>query len=75
VGSTGGLAVEVVVVEPTGADTQIYCRFVDQEVTATIRDRTNVRAGERITLVPDAGRAHLFDAASGKRLATGLQPA
>jgi multiple sugar transport system ATP-binding protein len=75
VGSAGGFAVEVVVVEPTGADTQIYCRFVDQEVTATIRDRTNVRAGERITLVPDAGRAHLFDAASGKRLATGLQPA
>ncbi|HSQ11116.1 MAG TPA: sn-glycerol-3-phosphate ABC transporter ATP-binding protein UgpC [Burkholderiaceae bacterium] len=75
VGSSGGLAVEVVVVEPTGADTQIYCRFVDQEVTATIRDRTNVRAGERITLVPDAGRAHLFDAASGKRLATGFQPA
>jgi multiple sugar transport system ATP-binding protein len=75
VGSTGGLAVEVVVVEPTGADTQVYCRFVDQEVTATIRDRTNVRAGERITLVPDAGRAHLFDAASGMRLATGLQPA
>ncbi len=72
---SGGLAVDVVVVEPTGADTQIYCRFADQEVTATIRDRTNVRAGERITLVPDAGRAHLFDAASGKRLATGLQPA
>jgi multiple sugar transport system ATP-binding protein len=69
VGSAGGLAVEVIVVEPTGADTQIYCRFVDQEVTATIRDRTNVRAGDRITLVPDAGRAHLFDAASGKRLA------
>jgi len=69
VGSVGGFAVEVVVVEPTGADTQIYCRFVDQEVTATIRDRTNVRAGDRITLVPDAGRAHLFDAASGKRLA------
>ena len=69
VGSAGGLAVEVVVVEPTGADTQIYCRFIDQEVTATIRDRTNVRAGDRITLVPDAGRAHLFDAASGKRLA------
>ena len=69
VGNAGGFAVEVVVVEPTGADTQIYCRFVDQEVTATIRDRTNVRAGDRITLVPDAGRAHLFDAASGKRLA------
>jgi multiple sugar transport system ATP-binding protein len=67
-GSAGGLNVDVVVVEPTGADTQIYCRFHDQDVTATIRDRTNVRAGERVTLVPDAARAHLFDSTSGKRL-------
>ena len=66
---TGGLPVDVVVVEPTGADTQLYCRFNDQEVTATIRDRTDVRAGDRIGLVPDAGRAHLFDSSSGKRLA------
>ena len=66
---TGGLPVEVVVVEPTGADTQLYCRFMDKEVTATIRDRTNVRPGDQITLVPDAGRAHLFDAENGKRAA------
>lgn len=69
IGSGEGLAAEVVVVEPTGADTQIYCRCNGQDVTATIRDRTNVRPGDRIVLVPDAGRAHLFDTASGKRLA------
>jgi multiple sugar transport system ATP-binding protein len=69
VGSTGGLNVEVVVVEPTGADTQLYCRFMEHDVTATIRDRTHVRPGDRITLVPDSGRAHLFDTVSGKRLA------
>jgi multiple sugar transport system ATP-binding protein len=69
IGSGPGLNVEVVVVEPTGADTQIYCRFNDQDLTATIRDRTHVRPGDRITLVPDAGRAHLFDSTSGKRLA------
>jgi multiple sugar transport system ATP-binding protein len=69
VGTTGGLPAEVIVVEPTGADTQIYCRCNDQDVTATIRDRTDVRAGDRIRLVPDAARAHLFDTASGKRLA------
>ncbi|MGZ8253859.1 MAG: ABC transporter ATP-binding protein [Burkholderiaceae bacterium] len=67
---SGGLPVEVIVVEPTGADTQLYCRFIDQDVTATIRDRTHVRPGDRITLVPDAGRAHLFDAENGKRAAT-----
>jgi len=63
-----GLPVEVVVVEPTGADTQLYCRFRGQEVTATIDDRTDCRPGDRISLAPDLRRAHLFDAASGRRL-------
>jgi multiple sugar transport system ATP-binding protein len=63
-----GLPVQVVVVEPTGADTQLYCRFDGREVTATIGDRTNCRPGDRINLAPDFGRAHLFDAASGLRL-------
>ncbi len=65
----GGLPAEVVVVEPTGADTQLYCRIGGQDVTATIRDRTHCRAGDRIVLAPDLARAHVFDAASGRRLA------
>jgi multiple sugar transport system ATP-binding protein len=63
-----GLPVEVVVVEPTGADTQLYCRFNGQDVTATIKDRTDCRPGDRIHLAPDLTRAHVFDAASGQRL-------
>ena len=65
----GGLPSEVVVVEPTGADTQLYCRFNGQEVNAMVRDRVDCRPGDRIALTPDLGRAHLFDAASGIRLA------
>jgi multiple sugar transport system ATP-binding protein len=67
-GSTG-LPVEVIVVEPTGADTQLYCRFDRQDVTATIKDRTDCRPGDRIHLAPDLARSHVFDAASGLRLA------
>ncbi len=63
-----GLPAEVVVVEPTGADTQLYCRFNGQELTSLIRDRTSCRAGDRISLNPDLARAHLFDSASGARL-------
>jgi len=63
-----GLPVEVVVVEPTGADTQLYCRFGAQEITATVRDRTDCRAGDRIKLVPDPARVHIFDSATGMRL-------
>ncbi len=64
-----GLPVDVVVVEPTGADTQLYCKFGAQEVSAVLRDRTTVNPGERIALVPDLARSHLFDAATGQRLA------
>jgi len=74
-GGGAGLTADVIVVEPTGADTQVYCRFIDQDVTATLRDRTQVAAGDRITLVPDTARAHLFDTASGKRLAARSNPA
>jgi multiple sugar transport system ATP-binding protein len=69
-----GLPVDVIVVEPTGADTQLYCRFGGQEVTATIDDRTDCRAGERINLAPDLRRAHLFDAASGRCLVASIRP-
>ncbi len=64
-----GLPVEVIVVEPTGADTQLYCKFGTQEVSAVLRDRTTVNPGERIALSPDLARSHLFDAATGQRLA------
>ncbi|HLX27907.1 MAG TPA: sn-glycerol-3-phosphate ABC transporter ATP-binding protein UgpC [Casimicrobiaceae bacterium] len=64
-----GLPAEVVVVEPTGADTQLFCRFNGQEVTSLVRDRVACRAGERIGLMPDLSRAHLFDVATGARLA------
>ncbi len=66
--ASSGLPVEVVVVEPTGADTQLYCRFNGRDVTATIKDRTDCRPGDRIHLAPDLARAHVFDAASGQRL-------
>ena len=69
VGADNGLPAEVVVVEPTGADTQLYCRVHGRDVTATIRDRTDCRAGQHVVLVPDPGRAHLFDSASGASLA------
>jgi len=67
--SGGGLPADVIVVEPTGADTQLYCRFNGQELTSLVRDRVSCRAGDRVDLKPDLARALLFDAASGARLA------
>jgi multiple sugar transport system ATP-binding protein len=63
-----GLPAEVIVVEPTGADTQLYCEVGGHDVVVVLRDRTSCRAGDHIHLVPDLTKAHVFDAANGQRL-------
>jgi multiple sugar transport system ATP-binding protein len=64
-----GVATEVVVVEPTGADTQVFTKIAGVEVTSVFRERHHFKPGETIRLRPDPARAHLFDAVSGMRLA------
>jgi multiple sugar transport system ATP-binding protein len=63
------IATEVKVVEPTGADTFVACRHGDRELAVVFRDRHAFAPGSTIHLQPDTNRAHLFDAASGQRLA------
>jgi multiple sugar transport system ATP-binding protein len=62
-----GLPVEVVVVEPTGADTQIFCKLAGVNVTAVVRERHEFHPGETIRLAPQL--TFIFDPASGRRLA------
>ncbi|HRF10259.1 MAG TPA: sn-glycerol-3-phosphate ABC transporter ATP-binding protein UgpC [Xanthobacteraceae bacterium] len=64
----GGLPAEVVVVEPTGSETQIVARIGDQEVIAVFRERQSVKPGDTISLRPRADVAHLFAKDSGKRI-------
>jgi multiple sugar transport system ATP-binding protein len=59
----------VEVIEPTGADTLLMCRTGDQEAVVVLRERTDVRPGDRISLRPDLAKLHVFDAASGANLA------
>ena len=66
--SERGLALEVLVVEPTGADTQLYCRFNGHNVTLTVRERAGFRPGDRLTIAPDPERSHLFESSNGRRL-------
>ncbi len=67
--SEGGIASRVVVLEPTGADTFVSCRHGAGEVAAVFRERHAFAPGSTIHLAPDLDKAHLFDAASGQRLA------
>lgn len=65
--SSSGLPAEVMLVEPTGSETQIVARLGSIDLTCVFRDRVNVRPGESLRLAP-ANRAHLFDAETGVRL-------
>jgi multiple sugar transport system ATP-binding protein len=63
-----GLPAEVVVVEPTGSETQVFAKLAGQEVVALLRERISVRPGDSIRLKPDPRLVHLFDEATGKRI-------
>jgi multiple sugar transport system ATP-binding protein len=67
--SEGGIATEVAVVEPTGADTFVACRHGGRELAVVFHERHAFTPGSTIHLQPDTERAHLFDAGSGRRLA------
>ena len=63
-----GAEAEIVVVEPTGSETQVFAKLGGQEVVAVFRERHQFRPGEKIRLKPDPELVHLFDATTGKRL-------
>jgi multiple sugar transport system ATP-binding protein len=63
-----GFGAEVTVVEPTGAEIQVAARHGSDEIVAAFRERLALRPGERIRLLPDTARAHLFDAETGLSL-------
>jgi multiple sugar transport system ATP-binding protein len=63
-----GIQVEVVVVEPTGSETQVVVRSNRQEMIAIFRERVMARPGETIHIAPDPALVHLFDQETGRRL-------
>ncbi|UCD69420.1 MAG: sn-glycerol-3-phosphate ABC transporter ATP-binding protein UgpC [Betaproteobacteria bacterium] len=63
-----GIEAEVIVTEPTGADTQIFCRVAGKEVVAISRQRHLFPAATRIRLAAQSGKTCLFDSDTGQRL-------
>jgi multiple sugar transport system ATP-binding protein len=63
-----GVPVEVVVVEPTGSETQVVVKGGGQEMICVFRERVTAKPGETIHVAPDPKLVHLFDEATGQRL-------
>ncbi len=68
VGEGDGLPAEVAVVEPTGAETIVVCRFAGIEIQVLFKERHALTPGQTIALKPQPGSAHLFDRESGARM-------
>jgi len=63
-----GAEAEIIVVEPTGSETQVFAKLGGEEVVAVFRERHQFNPGDKIRLKPDQRVVHLFDEATGKRL-------
>ncbi|MEO1986695.1 MAG: sn-glycerol-3-phosphate ABC transporter ATP-binding protein UgpC [Martelella sp.] len=63
-----GISVEVLTVEPTGSETQVMAEFAGEPLTAAFRERVEARPGERLNILPDPDKLHLFDARTGRRV-------
>jgi multiple sugar transport system ATP-binding protein len=68
-GTAGAVAGEVIVVEPTGAETEFLVQAGEAQIVLVTHGRPIVNAGDKIGLTVDPAMVHVFDKASGERLA------
>ncbi len=65
----GAVAGEVIVVEPTGAETELLVQAGAAQIVLRTHGRPSVNAGDKIGLSVDPAMVHVFDKGSGERLA------
>jgi multiple sugar transport system ATP-binding protein len=66
--SGNGIPAKVIVVEPTGAETELLVEVGGQQLVVVIHGRTQAQPDEIVHLTMDGGKAHVFDGASGQRI-------
>jgi len=64
----GGVSMSVVVVEPTGSETQIFAKAGGELMDALVKERIMARPGSDISFVIDPENVHLFDRKSEQRI-------
>ncbi len=64
-----GIAAKVIVVEPTGAETELLLQVGEHQLVLVMHGRTDAKPDDVVHLQIEAAKAHLFDATSGQRLA------
>jgi len=65
---SAGIPAKVVVVEPTGAETELLLQVGDAQLILVMHGRTNVKPDDIVHLRINGSKAHVFDGNSGLRL-------
>jgi multiple sugar transport system ATP-binding protein len=63
-----GIAAVVEAAEPMGAETHLHLKAAGQAIVARVRSERRHEPGQAVTVDFDLSKAHLFDAATGRRL-------
>ena len=63
-----GVPAQVVVVEPTGAETELLLHVGESPLTLVMHGRTSVQPGDTVHLDIDVSKVHLFDGQTEQRL-------
>ncbi|QQO19901.1 sn-glycerol-3-phosphate ABC transporter ATP-binding protein UgpC [Bradyrhizobium diazoefficiens] len=67
-GAVDGIAINVKLVEPLGSDTLIHFDLADASAIARVDPALRPKVGDRLSLRPQPGKTHLFDAGNGQVL-------
>jgi len=67
--SGADLSMRVQVIEPTGSETHVMGEIAGTPVVGVFRERLRERAGDTLQVSAEPEHVHLFDSASGERLA------
>ncbi|TWO73081.1 sn-glycerol-3-phosphate ABC transporter ATP-binding protein UgpC [Caenimonas sedimenti] len=66
-----GIPAKVVVVEPTGAETELLLRVGEADIVVVLHGRTEVQPDDTVHLRVSPAKTHVFDTAGGGRLDEG----
>ena len=64
----GAVPGEIIVIEPTGAETELLIQAGESQLILVTHGRPDVNPGDRIGLGIDPSKVHVFDQATGARL-------
>ena len=63
-----GIPAKVIVIEPTGAETELLLEVGNTQIIVVMHGRTDAQPDDIVHLEVAPGKAHVFDGASGQRL-------